>query len=148
MLIFDVYSYHITLEFNCYCQEYVIIVLYMLSYLSHILQSLNIKCFSILKWLYMQQVEQLIGINVSYIDKWEFLQLYQQVCLKVLYSTNIQSSFAATILVSYNSNHVLALIYMKMHILLSKCRFQTAGLWKAETSHNVIELQYQMKLIK
>jgi hypothetical protein len=101
-------------------------MLCMLAHSSHLLQLLDVSCFSVLKRFYGQEVEQLMGVGISYIDKQEFLQLYQRVRLKALHSTNIQSSFAATGLVSYNSDRVLALLNAQL-CTPSPCRPQTAS---------------------
>jgi len=50
----------------------------MLAHLSHLLQPLNIGCFSALKQAYEHSVEQLIGRGVNHINKREFLLLYRQ----------------------------------------------------------------------
>ena len=110
LLIFDGHGSHITPEFDYYCHENAIIVLCMPAHSSHLLQPLDVGCFSALKRFYGQEVEQLMGIGISHIDKQEFLQLYQQVRPKALHSANIQSSFAATGLVPYNLSRVLTLL--------------------------------------
>jgi len=110
LLIFDGHGSHVTPEFDYYCRENAIIVLCMPAHSSHLLQPLDVGCFSALKRFYGQEVEQLMGIGISHIDKQEFLQLYQQVRPKALHSANIQSSFAATGLVPYNLSRVLTLL--------------------------------------
>src|SRR5207248_10441828 len=113
-------------EFDYYCRENAIIVLCMPPHSSHILQPLDVGYFSVLKRLYGQQVKQLMGTGVSHIDKREFLRLYQQVRPKALHSANIQSSFAATGLVPYNPDRVLALLNVQLRTP-SPCRPQTAS---------------------
>ena len=90
---------------------------------SHLLQPLDVGCFSALKRFYGQKVEQLMGIGISHIDKQEFLQLYQQVRPKALHSANIQSSFAATGLVPYNPSRVLALFNAQLRTPSPCCPF-------------------------
>jgi hypothetical protein len=148
LLIFDSHGSHVTSEFDYYCREHAIVVLCMPSHSSHILQLLDVGCFSVLKRLYRQQVEQLMGVGISYIDKLEFLQVYQQVRSKALHSTNIQNSFAATGLVLYNPNCVLSLLHTQLHTLSPQRRSQTPEPWTAETLHNIVELQHQTELIK
>jgi hypothetical protein len=61
----------------------------MLAYLSHLLQPLDISCFAALKQVYNCLVEMKIDFGVNYIDKQEFLLLYQQAQAKALYKSNI-----------------------------------------------------------
>ena len=86
----------------------------MLAYLSHLLQLLDISCFSVLKQLYGQYVEQLIRLGIQYINKQEFLRLYQQARMEVLHSSNIQSGFAAIGLILYNLDRVLSRLYIQL----------------------------------
>ena len=149
LLIFDGHGSHVTPEFDNYCRENGIVVLCMPLHSSHILQPLDVGCFSVLKQLYGQQVEQLMATGINHIDKRDFLRIYQQIRPKALHSTNIRSSFAATGLVPYNPSRVLSLVHAQLHTP-SPHRPQTSGSesWTAETPHNIVELQHQTKLIK
>jgi hypothetical protein len=49
LLIIDGHSSHVTPEFDLFCKEYSIITLCMLPHLSHLLQPLDVGCFSVLK---------------------------------------------------------------------------------------------------
>jgi hypothetical protein len=147
LLIFDSHGSHVTPKFDYYCHKNAIIVLCISAHSSHLLQLLDVGCFSPLKRFYRQEVEQLMSVDISHIDKQEFLQLYQRVRPKALHSTNIQSSFTATGLIRYNPNRVLRLLNAPLRTP-SPCRPPTASSWKAETPHNIIELQYQTELIK
>jgi hypothetical protein len=146
MLVFDSHGSHITPEFDHYCRENAIVALCMPAHSSHILQPLDIECFSVLKRLYRQQVEQLMSVGISHINKLEFLRLYQQVRPNALHSANIQSSFAAAGLVPYNPNRVLSLLHTQL--TPSPLRPQTSASWTAETPHNTVQLQHQTELIK
>ena len=77
-------------------------------YLLHLLQPLDVGCFSVLKQLYGSLVEQIIGRGVNYINKQEFLPLYWQARQAALYQNNIRQEFAATGLVPYSPDRVLA----------------------------------------
>ena len=76
----------------------------------HLLQLLDVDCFSVLKQLYRKCIETLMSLNVNQIDKQKFLSIYQKVCTKTLHLNNIQSGFAATELMSYKLNCVLLLL--------------------------------------
>lgn len=56
MLILDGHSSHATAEFDRFCTERNIIPLYMPPHSSHLLQPLDVGCFSPLKHLYGQRI--------------------------------------------------------------------------------------------
>ena len=90
----------------------------MPAHLLHILQPLDIGCFSALKQAYGCGVEQLMGCGVNHINKHKFLPLYRQVRQIVLHKNNIWAGFAATGLVLYSPNHVLAQLHVEFQTLL------------------------------
>jgi len=61
----------------------------MPAYLLYLLQPLNIGCFLVLKRLYRRLIKQKISLSINYIDKQEFLPLYQQARAKALYEKNV-----------------------------------------------------------
>ncbi len=115
---------------------------------SHLLQSLNVDCFSVLKWSYEKCIETLMSLNVNQIDKQKFLPIYQKVCTKALHQNNVWSDFAAMGLMSYKLNCVLLLLHIQYHMSSSQLHLQTQLTWMAETPHDIIELKHQTKLIK
>src|SRR5438876_7493949 len=96
LLILDGHGSHVTPQFDQYCMEHSIIVLCMPPHSSHLLQPLDVACFSVLKRSYGGLVERLIGRGVNHIDKQDFLSLYQEARMKALHQKNICSAFAAT----------------------------------------------------
>jgi hypothetical protein len=76
LLILGGHGTHSTAEFDQYCLDHSIIVLYMPPHLSHLLQPLDVGCFSVLKQLYGCLVEQKMSLGVNHIEKQEFLLLY------------------------------------------------------------------------
>ena len=78
LLVLDGHGSYVNPKFNQFCLDYKIIVIYMPAHLSHILQPLNIGCFSTLKQAYGRGVKQIMGRGVNHINKLEFLPLYRQ----------------------------------------------------------------------
>jgi len=78
---------------------------------SHLLQPLDVGCFSVLKRSYGRLVEQKMSLGVNHINKQEFLPLYQQARAEALHEKNVQSGFAATGLVPYEPDCVLSLFH-------------------------------------
>ena len=78
LLILDGHGSHVTPEFDQYCLNQSIILLCMPPHSSHLLQPLDVNCFSVLKRSYGKRVETLMSFGVNQIDKQEFLSVYQQ----------------------------------------------------------------------
>jgi hypothetical protein len=76
LLILDGHGSHVIPEFDLFCSDHSIIVLCMPPHSSHLLQPLDVGCFSVLKQSYGRRVEQLMRLGINHIDKTEFLPLY------------------------------------------------------------------------
>jgi hypothetical protein len=74
----------------------------------HLLQPLDVGCFSALKQAYGGHVEQFMGRSVNHIDKREFLPLVRQARQAALHQNNMQAGFAATGLLPHSPDRVLA----------------------------------------
>ena len=85
-----------------------IIPLYMPPYSSHLLQPLDVSCFSPLKHLYNQRVQEEIQKGIHSVRKEDFIHIYPAVHQQALSSSNIQSGFAATGLVPLSPERVLS----------------------------------------
>ena len=85
----------------------------MPAYSLHLLQLLNIGCFSVLKQAYRHLIKQLMARGVNHINKHKFLPLYRQARQAALHQGNIQAGFAVTSLVPYSPNCVLVQLHTK-----------------------------------
>jgi hypothetical protein len=65
----------------------------MLPYSSHLLQPLNVGCFSPLKRAYSRKVKALIRYYINYITKLEFLPAFKAAYDRSFTLTNICSAF-------------------------------------------------------
>ena len=74
----DGHGSHVNPEFNQFCIDYQIVVLYIPAHSSHLLQPLDVGCFLTLKQAYRRGVKQIMAGGVNYINKHEFLPLYMQ----------------------------------------------------------------------
>jgi hypothetical protein len=79
----------------------------MLPHSSHLLQPLDVGCFSVLKRSYGRQIEGLMRNGVNHIDKQDFLEAYYTAHTETMNQANIHSSFAATGVVPYDPERVL-----------------------------------------
>jgi hypothetical protein len=71
----DRHNFHILKEFIQFCQNYSIIALYLPSYITHILQPLDISVFAPLIKAYKKQVYDYNIYDAFNIDKSNFLEL-------------------------------------------------------------------------
>ena len=147
LLVLDGHGSHVTPEFDQYCFNHSIIVLCMPAHSSHLLQPLDVGCFSVLKRSYGRLVEKQMGLGVNHIDKQDFLSLYQQARIEALHTKNVQSGFVATGLVPYEPDRVLSLLHAQFHTPSPQLRPQIQPVWTVETPHDITELQNQTALI-
>jgi len=74
----------------------------MPAHTSHLLQPLDVGCFSALKVAYGREIGELARQGIFHINKEEFLYVYLHVRAAVILEQNIQSGFWATGLILYN----------------------------------------------
>ena len=148
LLVLDGHNSHVSPKFNRFCLDHQIVVLCMPAHSSHLLQPLDIGCFSVLKQSYGRLVEQLIGHGVNHINKREFLPLYRQARQAALHQNNILAGFAATSLVPYSPDRVLAQLHTEYQTPSPQHSPRSNASWAAETPHNITKLQQQTVLIR
>jgi hypothetical protein len=79
----------------------------MPSYLSHLLQPLNISCFSPLNRAYSRKIKALIRHHINYITKLEFLPAFKAAFKRSFTAANICSAFQGAGLVPFQPDVVL-----------------------------------------
>jgi hypothetical protein len=77
LLILDGHESYQSLEFQEFCQKNNIYTLCMPPHSSHLLQPLDVGCFSPLKRAYSREVESLIRHHINHITKLEFLPTFK-----------------------------------------------------------------------
>jgi hypothetical protein len=110
LLIIDGHGSHTTPAFDQYCKDRSIITLCMPAHSSHLLQPLDVGCFSPLKRAYSEQIMDLIKLGVHYVDKTQFLSALLPSRNKAFTAKNICSGFRPTGLVPFNPDEVLSTI--------------------------------------
>jgi hypothetical protein len=65
----------------------------MLPHSSHLLQPLDVGCFSPLKRAYSREIEALICYRINHITKLEFLPAFKAAFMQLFTSANICSAF-------------------------------------------------------
>jgi hypothetical protein len=149
LLILDGHGSHVTPEFDLFCKEHSIITLCMPPHSSHLLQPLDVGCFSVLKRLYGRQIEGYMRNGVNHIDKQDFLEAYYIAHTETMNSANIYSSFAATGVVPYDPERVLSKLNTQLQTPTPPPPSSIEqGPWVPETPHNSTQLELQSKAIK
>ena len=113
LLILDRHNSHFTPRFDRFYTEYKIVPICMPPHSSHILQPLDVSCFSVLKRSYGRQVEQFIRRNIDFIDKSDFLVSYNQARTETYQSDTIRNGFKAIGLVPYDPIRVLLILQIE-----------------------------------
>jgi hypothetical protein len=133
LLVLNGHGSHVDPKFDQFCLDHQIVVICMPAHSSHLLQPLDVGYFSALKQAYGRSVEQLMGHGVNHIDKHEFLPLYRQAREQALHQGNIRAGFAATGLVPYSPDRVLAQLYAEYQAPSPQRQLQSNASWVAET---------------
>ena len=85
------------------------------SHSSHLLQLLDVECFSVLKRRYSQEIEVFIKAHINYIMKIEFFIAFHKAYNKTMTKENIKAEFSEASLFPYNSQAVLSKLDVKLH---------------------------------
>ncbi|KAF1928545.1 DDE-domain-containing protein, partial [Didymella exigua CBS 183.55] len=93
LLILDGHESHHSLEFQELCKKNNICTLCMPPHSSHLLQPLDVGCFSPLKRAYSREIEALIRHHINHITKLEFLPAFKAAFNQSFTSANICSAF-------------------------------------------------------
>jgi DDE superfamily endonuclease len=149
LLILDGHGSHATPEFETYCSENKIITLCMPPHTSHILQPLDVACFSPFKQAYSRLVQDLARQGIFHVDKADFLGMYHQARTAIFTPQNIASGFRATGLIPFNPDRVLStLTFTKTPSPPPTSHGQNSSPWTSETPRNLAQLDKQLQLVQ
>jgi hypothetical protein len=146
LLIVDGHESHSSHEFHKYCKEEKIIVLCMPAHSSHLLQPLDVGCFSPLKRAYGDEINSLTRYGTKKITKEAFLPAFRAAFEKAITKENICAGFSGAGLVPYDPERVIS----KLDVVL---RTPTppkpeATPWESKTPSNLREIEAQPTLIR
>ena len=120
----------------------------MPAHTSHLLQPLDVSCFSPLKRAYGQEVQKLARHGIHHIDKEDFLSIYIKARTSVFIEQTIKNGFLATGLVPADPERVLSSLTVVNHKTPSPPTTPQEATWTSETPHTIIQLEKQARLIK
>jgi hypothetical protein len=144
LLILDSHESHNSIRFQDICKDNNIITLCMPAHASHILQPLDVGCFSPLKRAYKKEVGALANSSINRIDKLAFLSAFKAVYQGVFSSNNIKAGFRATGLVPIDPGVVLSKLEIKPRTPSPPL---PTTLWLPKTPSNAQEIEAQSTLI-
>jgi hypothetical protein len=113
---------------------------------SHLLQPLDVGCFSPLKRAYSREIKALVCHYISYITKLEFLPAFKAAFNRLFTAANICSAFRGAGLVPLQPDVVMSKLDMLLRTPTPAALEET--LWEAHTLSNVRELEAQSTLIR
>jgi hypothetical protein len=120
----------------------------MPAHTSHLLQPLDVGCFSPLKALYGHEVAELARQGVFYVDKLDFLWIYSRIWLTALSDQNVRAGFQATGLIPFSPERVLTSLTVVRTPSPPETRADRSGPWIAETPRTTEQLQQQARLVR
>jgi hypothetical protein len=114
LLTLNSHESHNSVKFQAVCKEKNIITLCMPAHSSHILQPLNVGCFTPLKKAYMRQVETLMCRYISHIIKLEFLPAFKATFDKAIRKDTILGAFRGAGLLPFKIDSVISRLNIQL----------------------------------
>lgn len=149
LLIIDGHESHHSVDFEFFCKEKNIVTLCMPPHSSHLLQPLDIGCFSPLKTAYGKQISELMKAYKTHISKEDFLPAFYAAFQDAITESNIQGGFKGAGLVPLDPEHVILKLDLKLKTPTPpNSRPGTAHQWTSKTPNNAIEASSQSTFIK
>ena len=149
LLILDGHESHHSDEFEEYCKENNIITLYMPPHSSHILQPLDVGCFSPLKKAYGRQIEDMMRAHITHITKDDFFPAFRNAFFAAITESNIQGGFRGAGLVPFDPESVISTLDLKLKTPTpTNASPKTPQPWVSQTPNNPTEATSQTIFIK
>ena len=146
LLVLDGHGSHLTPRFDEICSQNDIIPICMPPHSSHLLQPLDVGCFSPLKRAYGRLVENKMRLGFNHIDKFDFLEAYPQARMDAFKMESIKNSFAASGLIPFCPERVLEQLNIQLKTPTPPGSRSTNS--EPQTPHNLKRLGKQASTIK
>ena len=146
LLIVDGHESHNSHEFHKYCLEEKIIVLCMPAHSSHLLQPLDVGCFSPLKRAYGDEISGLTRYGTKQIKKEAFLPAFKAAFEKAITKDNICASFRGAGLVPHDPEAVLSKLDVVLRTPTPPKSEDTP--WESRTPSNLREVEAQSAFLR
>ena len=97
---------------------------------SHILQPLDVGCFSPLKKVYSRKIEDMMQTYITHITKDDFFPTFREAHFAVMTKSNIRGGFRGAGLIPFDPKRVISILDLKLHTLTPEnSRLGTAQPW-------------------
>jgi hypothetical protein len=146
LLILDGHGSHFTAEFHRFCEDNAIILLCLPAHSSHLLQPLDVGCFSVLKRSYGRITEGWMRRGINHIDKQDFLTIYPTARTESQSANNIFSAFRATGIVPYDPDQVLSRLHISLRTPSPPPRAPSP--FTAATPYDISQLRQQSDILQ
>jgi hypothetical protein len=146
LLIVDGHESHCSVAFQDLCKEKNIITICMPPHSSHLLQPLDVACFSPLKRSYGDEISALARSRIHHINKQTFLPAFKAAFEKTFTAENVRAGFRGAGLVPYNPEAVLSKLDVRLRTPTPPQPDNVA--WEAQTPRNAREIEAQSTLIQ
>lgn len=145
LLVIDGHESHESQVFKNYCEEHNIITLCVPVHSSHILQPLDVGCFSPLKQSYGRVILGLARNGILHVDKMTYLPAFREAINASITEQNIRRSFRGAGLVPFNPEAVLSNLTVPIRTPTPPTTNNPA--WEPKTPSNTVEFGSQSKLV-
>jgi hypothetical protein len=148
LLILDGHESHHSLDFEKYCQANKIVTLCMPPHSSHLLQPLDVECFSLLKKAYGQEIEHLIRCSITYVSKSEFFPAFYAAFQATMTEKNIKAAFRGAGIIPLDPERVVSKLDVQLRTptpVEEEAGPSTA--WVSKTPRTVLEAQSQSEYL-
>ncbi|KAJ0125594.1 Uncharacterized protein HZ326_31301 [Fusarium oxysporum f. sp. albedinis] len=108
LLILDRHESHHSVDFKRYYKTNKIITLYMPPHSSHLLQPLDVGCFSVLKQAYSREIKHLIRCSITYVSKTEFFLAFYAAFQATMTEINIKEGFRGAGIVPLDPEYIVS----------------------------------------
>jgi hypothetical protein len=149
LLILNSHKSHHSDKFKEYCKKNNIITLYMPPYSSHILQPLDVGCFSPLKKAYGRQIKDIMLAHITHIIKDDFFPTFRNAFFATMTESNIKGGFQGAGLLPFDPESVISALDLKLKTPTPvNSRPGTTQPWVSQTPNNPTKATLQTTFIK
>ena len=93
LLIYDDHESHVMNLFLSHCLKHDIQVILLLSHTFHLLQSLNVDIFNLLKYYLSWNLDKFVYTRIAKLEKCEWVKCFVKAYSLILINKNIQNDF-------------------------------------------------------
>src|SRR6478736_9173745 len=149
LLILDRHESHHSVDFERYYKANKIITLYMPPHSSHLLQPLDIGCFSVLKQAYGQEIKHLIRCSITHVSKTKFFPAFYAAFKATFTESNIRGGFRGAGLAPLDPEAVISKLDVQLRTPTPPGEVsQPLTPWVSKTPKTAIEAQSQSEYLE